>query len=113
MCFKHHPSMRADERQASMGNVLRKAGTGTAAYDEDFYLWSRMQAERLRALKLRPADLDIENIATEIEDLGKRDFRSLQSHCATAIEHLLKLAWSIRDEQIGRASCRERVCQSV
>src|SRR3546814_18489030 len=87
------------------------------------------------ALKLRPAELDIENIATGIEDLGKRDFRSLQCHCATAIEHLLKLAWSIRDEpragwlatirrhraeihlllqdKIGRAACRERVCQYV
>lgn len=86
-----------------MGNALPKAGQGTgpAGYDEDFYRWSQQQAELLRSLKLRPHNLDIENLATEIEDLGKRDFRSLQSHCATAIEHLLKLLWSARAEPVA------------
>ena len=83
-----------------MGNPLPKAGQGAgpAGYDDDFYSWSQQQAALLRAMKLRPHDLDIENLATEIEDLGKRDFRSLQSHCETAVEHLLKLLWSTQAE---------------
>lgn len=83
-----------------MGNPLPKAGQGAgpAGYDDDFYSWSQQQAALLRAMKLRPHDLDIENLATEIEYLGKRDFRSLQSHCETAVEHLLKLLWCMRSE---------------
>ena len=46
-------------------------------YDEDFYQWTVRNAELLRAGRIREADLV--NIATEIEDMGKRERRELLS----------------------------------
>ncbi len=40
------------------------------------------------------ARMDYENLAEEIESLGKRDRRDLASRIATIIEHLLKLEFS-------------------
>jgi hypothetical protein len=48
-------------------------------YDEDFFEWTRRNAELLRAGQLQQAD--IEHIAEEIEDMGKRDRRELNSVC--------------------------------
>jgi len=51
-----------------------RPGKGSAAslYDEDFFEWTRRNAELLRHGKLAEAD----HIAEEIEDLGKRDQRA-------------------------------------
>lgn len=76
--------------------VLTKPGTNKterAGYNSDFFLWTQQQAAALRHVG-KHAEIDIINLATEIEDLGKRDRRSLESHCATVIEHLYKLAAS-------------------
>lgn len=45
--------------------VIRAASPG---YDEDLYAWSQDQAARLRAL--RPALVDWEHIAEEVESWG-------------------------------------------
>jgi hypothetical protein len=75
-----------------------------AAYDDDFYLWTQEQAAALReagAARIN-APLDWENLAEEIESLGRSDFRSLRSHVARIIEHLLKLEHSpARDPRSG------------
>ena len=42
-------------------------------YDRDFYAWTLVQAEALRAKDWHT--LDIEHLAEEIEDLGKSDHR--------------------------------------
>ncbi len=63
-----------------------------AGYDEDFALWSAEQAAHLRDGRF---DLiDWENIAEEIESLGKSDRRAITSHFRTASAHLIKLALS-------------------
>jgi hypothetical protein len=59
-----------------------------AAYDSDFYLWSMNQAALIRAGKFD--QLDIENVAEEIESLGRSDKRALRSQLRPLLTHLLK-----------------------
>ena len=65
-------------------------------YDQDLVLWSEEQARALRAAADAGwnAPIDWENVAEEIESLGKSDRRALASHIAIIIEHLLKLQTS-------------------
>ena len=62
-------------------------------YDKDFFAWTKEQAEGLRSTARGGSNraLDWENLAEEIEDLGKRDRRELGSRLSTIIEHLVKL----------------------
>ncbi|MBV8731789.1 MAG: DUF29 domain-containing protein [Acidobacteriia bacterium] len=58
-------------------------------YEQDFFLWTRETAAALRARRF--ADLDIDHIAEEIEDMGARHQRELDSRVTQILEHLLKL----------------------
>ena len=51
------------------------SGTARELYEADFYAWTRHQARELRRLKeLRlNADLDLDHVAEEIEDLGSSE----------------------------------------
>jgi hypothetical protein len=60
-------------------------------YDQDFFLWTREQAEGLRHAKASNLPLDWENLAEEIESLGKSDRRQLASQVRRILRHLLKL----------------------
>lgn len=57
-------------------------------YDTDFYAWANEQAALLRAGKLDAAD--IENIAEEIESMGKAEKRELVNRLTVLLMHLLK-----------------------
>ena len=57
-------------------------------YDTDFYAWTQAQAAALRAKDV--AALDLEHLAEEIESLGKRDRRAVESYCEVIVLHLLK-----------------------
>jgi hypothetical protein len=63
-------------------------------YDTDFYRWAMDQAEALReASRLNlnaPKALDWENLAEEIESLGRSDVRELRSRYRQLLMHLLK-----------------------
>jgi hypothetical protein len=59
-----------------------------ALYDRDFYEWTVRNAELLRRGCVEQADL--EHLAEEIEDLGKRDKREVSSRLIALIAHLLK-----------------------
>jgi len=61
---------------------------GASLYDQDFYAWANQQAALLRAGNLSEAD--IENIAEEIESMGKTEKRELISRLAVLLMHLLK-----------------------
>lgn len=69
-------------------------------YDADFFTWTERQADLLRReAELRSnARLDWLNLAEEIESLGKRDRRSLESRLTRLIEHLLKLEFAPVEE---------------
>ncbi|HEY3847401.1 MAG TPA: DUF29 domain-containing protein [Acetobacteraceae bacterium] len=63
-------------------------------YDTDLLLWSERQAALLRraAAGERVNDqVDWENIAEEIESLGKSDRRELTNRIRTILTHLIKL----------------------
>ncbi len=65
----------------------------TADYDTDFFAWTQAQGAAIRragAERLN-ADIDWENVAEEIETLGRSDRDALESHLETILEHLLKL----------------------
>ena len=63
-----------------------------AGYDEDFALWSAEQADLLRAGKLDR--IDLENVAEEIESLGRSDRREIVSRLTVVLVHLLK--WQVQ-----------------
>ncbi len=62
-------------------------------YDQDLVLWSEEQGRALRAAAGAGwnAPIDWENVAEEIESLGRSERHALASHIALVIEHLLKL----------------------
>jgi hypothetical protein len=57
-------------------------------YEKDFYAWTSHNAQLLRKGKF--SQLDIKNVAEEIESMGKRDKRELISRLSILIAHLLK-----------------------
>jgi hypothetical protein len=65
-------------------------------YEEDFVLWAERQGKELRRLAREGSNLplDWENIAEEIESLGKRDRREVESLVENILVHLLKLSCS-------------------
>lgn len=66
----------------------RPSAAGTA-YAEDFYTWTQEQSARLRSGDL--SGLDRENLAEEIESLGKSQFASLVSALRVVLLHMLKV----------------------
>lgn len=60
----------------------------SSLYDKDFYAWSNEQAALLRSGKLSFAD--IENIAEEIESMGRSEKRELVNRLKVLLLHLLK-----------------------
>jgi hypothetical protein len=61
-------------------------------YDEDFFEWTRRNAQLLRAGQVRVSD--IQHIAEEIEDLGKQDLKELHRRARALLAHLL--LWQLR-----------------
>lgn len=66
----------------------RTATKPAPTYDDDFYAWTQDQAEKLRSA--RPNSLDWENVAEELESLGRSDRAEVQSRLEILITHLLK-----------------------
>jgi hypothetical protein len=71
-------------------------------YDEDILLWSEQQAELLRRMAQgdRVNDqVDWENVAEEIVDVGRSELRAVASHLVQALLHDLKAeAWPLSRE---------------
>lgn len=70
-----------------------------ATYDTDFYLWTQQQAALLRQGEFNRIDLDLANIAEEIESMGRRDRSSARSYLFNITMHLLK--WQYQPERRG------------
>jgi hypothetical protein len=69
-------------------------------YDSDILLWSERQADRLRrhaaGERVNDASIDWLNIAEEIEDVGRSERNSVESHLVQALLHDLKAeAWPL------------------
>jgi hypothetical protein len=61
---------------------------GNSLYEQDFHAWTVQQSKLLRSRKLDRADLD--NIAEEIESMGRSEKRELLSRLTVLLLHLLK-----------------------
>lgn len=70
-----------------------------ARYDEDFARWAFEQAKLLRDGTL--SVLDIENIAEELETLGRGEFSTLRSALAVLVMHMLE--WDHQPERRSRS----------
>jgi Domain of unknown function DUF29 len=75
--------------------IAREQLRRPASYEEDGYSWALEQAALLRARQLD--QIDIENIAEEIESLGKSFANELRSRYDTLVMRLLK--WQFQPEQ--------------
>jgi len=64
----------------------------SAGYDEDFYAWTVEQARLLRSGEF--SSIDVENVAEEIESLGRSDKRAIESRLTVLLMHLLK--WQVQ-----------------
>ena len=61
-------------------------------YERDYYAWLQDQVQALR--ERRVEDVDWENVAEEIEDLGESQRQSVESQMVRLLEHLLKLQYA-------------------
>lgn len=80
---------------------------GQTSYKSDYYLWTAEQATMLKQGRL--SELDIENLAEEIESMGKSEQRELQSRMKILICHLLK--WKYQPTHRGNSWHRTIVGQ--
>ena len=69
------------------------SGSGAQLYQRDFVRWTEQQSTALRDVARSSTNLplDWENIAEEIESLGRSQRHELRSRIAVILEHLLKL----------------------
>lgn len=70
-------------------------------YDDDFYGWTQDTATSIRQEKWH--DVDWKHVAEELEALGKRDRRELESRLVTLMLHLLKWRFQPERRQRGRS----------
>ncbi|UWU29211.1 DUF29 domain-containing protein [Rhizobium sp. WSM1274] len=62
------------------------------SYETDFVQWTRDQAALLRALDPSPTGLDADNLAEEIEALGRIEISNMSRHLYQLLNNLLLLA---------------------
>jgi len=67
---------------------MEKFEMNTNLYEKDFYAWTIKNAELMRQGKL--SEIDIENIAEELESMGRSEKRQLINRLAVLVAHLLK-----------------------
>ena len=82
--------LRRTPRPEQIGRRRRMPKTNEL-YDQDFLLWTQEQATALRRAKNSNLPLDWDNLAEEIESLGKSDRRQLKSQIRRILRHLFKL----------------------
>lgn len=83
-----------------MGKTLQKVPE--TLYEQDFYAWLQDQAAKLRQRSRN--DLDWDNLAEEIESVGRSERKEIETRLAQLVLHLLK--WQF---QPGRRSESWRV----
>ncbi|CAO3420344.1 DUF29 domain-containing protein [Azospirillum endophyticum] len=86
-------------------------------YDTDFLAWTEEQARLLREASRERINtpIDWENVAEEIESMGRSELRAVESALVRVIEHLLKLEYSPAADPRGnwRRTVREQRDQAT
>ncbi|HTW54262.1 MAG TPA: DUF29 domain-containing protein [Stellaceae bacterium] len=75
-------------------DLPRKGPAKGPDYDDDFYAWTQHQAAVLREMAVADNRFDRENVAEEIETLGRSERDAVRSQIHRIIEHFLKLQYS-------------------
>jgi hypothetical protein len=78
----------ADRSKAHEVGLVPPAEPARASYDHDFYSWSLDQARLIREGHWETVDRD--NVAEEIESLGREQFNKLESAFRVLMLHILK-----------------------
>jgi hypothetical protein len=81
------------------GEIQPASADHPAEYWNDFYSWLMEQAAHLRAGRWDA--LDRENLAEEIDSLGREQFNKLESALRVLIMHMLK--WDYQPQRRGRS----------
>jgi hypothetical protein len=89
----------ANRTRADDVDLVPAAAPAGAAYDRDFYSWSLEQARLVR--EGRWDSVDRENVAEEIESLGREQFNKLESALRVLLVHILK--WDHQPERRSRS----------
>lgn len=76
-----------------------KPTLSNATYEQDFYAWLRKSAQLIK--EKRFSELDIDNIAEELEGLARSDKRQLINRFAVLLAHLLK--WQYQAEKRSKS----------
>jgi hypothetical protein len=70
-------------------------------YQEDFYVWTEVQAALLSERRFEA--LDLANLIEEVEALGRAERSKVLNNASVVVEHLLKLQHSpAKDPREGR-----------
>jgi hypothetical protein len=78
-----------------------------SSYDQDFHRWTQEQAELLRRGQLASADVD--HLIEELEAMGARERRELNSRLKALLAHLLKWTYQpVRRSPSWRATIAEQ-----
>jgi hypothetical protein len=80
------------------GPQMSRNSTG---YEDDFFAWTAEQAQLLRTGRF--SQLDVENVAEEIESMGRRDKREIESRLEVLLMHLLKWQVQVSNRSSGWA----------
>ncbi len=65
-------------------------------YEQDFFAWTKQQVNLLKGGRLR--ELDLPNLIEELEDMGRSNYRELESRLIVLVAHLLK--WEYQWNQL-------------
>ena len=71
--------------------ILQTHTSSKTLYNQDYYLWIQTTIAQLQSGQL--SSLDLEYLIEELDSMGKRDRRALESLLTRLLEHLLKLAY--------------------
>jgi RecB family exonuclease len=86
-------SQQEDKKQM----ITQTATEIQSLYDQDYYLWLEATVTQLKTNQL--SSLDLENLITELEDMGKSYKRALESYLTRFFEHCFKLLyWELERE---------------
>jgi Domain of unknown function DUF29 len=76
-------------------------------YDQDFLAWTEQQAALLRAGRLDQLDLD--NLAEELDTMGRSEWSELENRLEVLLMHMLKWDYQpARRSRRWKATMRER-----
>jgi hypothetical protein len=84
---------------SDVGKRRRKAARASPRYEEDVYAWAQEQARLLRDGRL--GEVDTDNVAEEILDVGRHEYDKLESALRVLLTHMLK--WDHQPERRSRS----------